>query len=209
MIYQGQNKEDQIVSGYFRSKYGQEFKGTVLDLGANDGKTLSNSYHFIDKGWSATLVEASEECSKRCSDQHHNNDKVQVLNIGIADRVGKLKFYESGTHLGGDDIALVSTFDKRELKRWENNCKFVEKEIDVVDYATLLDMSTIKSFDFVTMDIEGVETLVLPQMDLSEVKCLCIEYNMKRDLLLFYTKYAEAAGLKEIHRNNENVIFGR
>ena len=204
-----QNNEEEIIINYFNKNHGSDFKGTLIDFGANDGKTLSNSYQLIQNGWSASLIEASKEVAKRCEKEHKGNDKVQVINIGVAENNGTLTFHESGTHLGGDDRSLVSTFDARELPRWEKNTEFTKHQIEVVDIPTLMDMSKLKTFDFITMDIEGMESVVLPQMDLSEVKCLCIEYNLNYELARFYTSIVNKFGLTEIHRNNENVIFGR
>lgn len=201
-----QNNEQEIIINYFNEMHGNGFAGTLADFGANDGKTLSNSYQLIQNGWNATLIEASKEVAKRCADEHKGNDKVQVINIGVAEKNGTLTFHESGTHLGGDDRSLVSTFDARELPRWKNE-SFTKCQMEVVDIPTLMKMSKIKSFDFISMDIEGMESVVLPQMDLSECKCICIEYNLDYQLLRFYANVVGKFGLTEIHRNNENVIF--
>lgn len=203
-----QNNEEQIIINFFNEKY-PNLKGTILDLGANDGRTFSNSLRLIQKGWNAVLVEASKEVAKRCENEHKGNDKVQTINIGVADRVGQLVFHESGEHIGNGDHSLVSTFDSRELSRWDEKQSFTKTTIDVVDMPTLESMMKWTEFDFITMDIEGMETVVLPQMDLENVKCLCIEYNMNGDLLKYYTSIAKDFGLTEIHRNNENVIYGK
>lgn len=202
-----QNNEDSTIIAYFNEHH-NGMTGTLLDLGANDGRTLSNSLRLIQKGWNAVLVEASTEVFNRCKDEHKNNDKVQVINIGVAEKVGKLVFHESGEHLGNGDHSLVSTFDSRELKRWENET-FTKVEIDVVDYKTLMGMSKWTEFDFITMDIEGMESVVLPDMDLTNCKCICIEYNLNWEMLRYYTSIVSKFGLKEIFRNNENVIYGK
>lgn len=204
-----QNSEDTIIINFFNNKYGHDFKGVLLDLGANDGRTFSNALRLIQKGWAGVLVEASKQSFAQLEKEHAGNDAVQCINIGVADRVGTLVFHESGEHIGKGDHSLVSTFDARELQRWGTNQKFTKTTIDVVDYSTLMEMSRYKSFDFITMDIEGMETAVLPDMDLTDVKCLCIEYNMKGDLLRYYTQIANKFGLNEFQRNNENVIFVR
>jgi FkbM family methyltransferase len=203
-----QNNEDDKIIEYFNNHHGGMI-GTLLDLGANDGRTFSNSLRLIQKGWNAVLVEASKKAFDRCAKEHDGNDKVQCINIGVADRVGKLVFHESGEHIGQGDHALVSTFDSRELARWDESQSFTKTEINVVDYNTLMDMSKWIDFDFITMDIEGMETVVLPEMDLTNCKCICIEYNMNGDLLKYYTSIVSKFGLKEIFRNNENVIYGK
>ncbi len=49
-----QNNEEQIIIEYFK-----DFKGHLLDIGANDGLTLSNSRKLIELGWTGDLVEPS------------------------------------------------------------------------------------------------------------------------------------------------------
>ena len=48
-----QTGEQQVIFDYF----GPEFKGTFLDIGANDGVTFSNTYGLSLKGWRGVCVE--------------------------------------------------------------------------------------------------------------------------------------------------------
>ena len=201
--YYSQNDEDKVISEYFN-----DYVGTVLDIGANDGETFSNSLKFIQDGWSATLVEPSDKCFKKLKQLHSSNPYVEVFNVGVGASCGTFMFHESGEHIGNGDHSLVSTFDERELSRWTNE-KFEQIPIQVIDIARLVELSKYGAWDYITMDIEGLEVDVLPQMDLIQCKCLCVEYNGKSDLLDFYTSIASKFGLKEFHRNNENVIYGR
>lgn len=201
--YYSQNDEDKLIAEYFG-----DYVGTVLDIGANDGETFSNSLKFIQSGWSATLVEPSEKCFKQLKQLHGSNPYVEVFNVGVGAQCGTFMFHESGEHIGNGDHSLVSTFDERELSRWTKET-FKQIPIQVIDVAKLVELSKHGAWDYITMDIEGLETVVLPQMDLTQCKCLCVEYNGKSDLLQFYTSIASKFGLKEFHRNNENVIYGR
>jgi len=91
-----QNKEDEFILNYFNKRYGAAFKGSVLELGANDGFTLSNSLMFIQTGWSATLVEASKDTFDKLNKLHEDNPFVECINIGILDKAGTFTFQESG-----------------------------------------------------------------------------------------------------------------
>ncbi len=44
--------EEQVILDYFGNKI-----GNLLDIGANDGITLSNSRKLIELGWSGDLIE--------------------------------------------------------------------------------------------------------------------------------------------------------
>jgi hypothetical protein len=54
-MFYGQNKEDETINNLIVSKYGSDFKGTILDLGANDGVTLSNSRYFYENNWKGRI----------------------------------------------------------------------------------------------------------------------------------------------------------
>ena len=55
-----QNGEQKIILEYFQDKY----KGKVLDIGANDGITLSNSRALIEKGWDGVLIEPAPSAAQ-------------------------------------------------------------------------------------------------------------------------------------------------
>jgi hypothetical protein len=62
-----------------------------------------------------------------------------------------------------------------------------------------------RTFDFINIDIEGMDFEVLSQIDLTDVKCVCVEYNGIEPQK--YIDYCAQFGLTEIHRNGENLIF--
>jgi FkbM family methyltransferase len=112
--YYGQNLEDKIIDELFPAEI-----ETVLDLGAN-GIELSNSYFFISRGASAVLVEPSPKAFKNLSDIYFDKYKnVSLFNVAIGAENGEVPFFESGEHLGNNDVALLSTIKEGELKRWE------------------------------------------------------------------------------------------
>lgn len=65
------------------------------------------------------------------------------------------------------------------------------------------------TWDFITIDIEGMDYAVLSQLDLTEheCKCLCVEWNGQDEDK--FTDYAAKHGLTLISKNPENLIFAR
>src|SRR5687768_5951564 len=102
-----QNNEQQIILNYFQN---QTFKDlAVLDLGANDGITLSNSYAILSLGASGDLVEPSPTVFPKLNDLYKNNPNVKCHNVALTDRCGLFPYFESGPLLGENDMSLVST----------------------------------------------------------------------------------------------------
>jgi len=200
-----QNNEAQIVADYFKG-----FKGTVLDIGANDGQTFSNSYDLIKSGWSAVLIEPGTVFTQ-LQELHKGNKLVNCYQLAIADKEQILTFYESGAHVkNGKDTGLVSTLDYNESIRWRNSgVEFTERKVQAVPFSWVYKWH--KQFDFITIDAEGFDLQILKQIDLVKVgcRCLCIEWNGVIDLKREYSNYVAIWGLRLISENRENLIFAK
>lgn len=204
MEFHSQNNEAQIVIDYFKGHI-----GTVLDIGANDGKTFSNSYDLIKQGWYGVLFEPGHVYDQLHA-LHKGNEKVHTHRLGIGEREEIVKFYQSGAHVkNGIDQGLVSTIHKEETLRWKRHgVQFKEIEIELVTFSWLADKYPV--FDFITIDVEGMDWQVLKQIDLIKVgcRCICIEWNSDKLAGKLYSDYITRFGFKEIGRNAENLIFG-
>lgn len=207
-MYHSQNREAEIVLNYFNGQI-----GTLLDIGANDGKTFSNSYDLIERGWRAHLLEPSPKAFKKLLELHSGNPAVRLYNQGIGSYSEKAILQESGAHVrNGNDIALVSSVLPQETERWRNaGVQFEEQEIELLFFPDFVQLSGVGQFDFISIDVEGMDNEVLQAINLSIVgcQCLCIEWNSRDHLYNAYADYCSKHGLKAIHANAENIIFAR
>jgi FkbM family methyltransferase len=195
-----QNNEDQFVLQYFG-----DYKGTLLEIGANNGVDLSNSKLLIEYGWQAHLVEPGNTFNdlQLC---YSSNSNVHMYNLGIGDCDDNVKFWESGSHVpNGSDQGLLSTTCFEETKRWPH-VNFTEREVQLVKWDTFYNNLRV-TFDFISIDAEGADWAILEQIDLRSVGCkvLCIEYNGNEGLLNLFKTYC--SGYNLALKNAENVIF--
>lgn len=198
-----QNNEENIILKYFGNHI-----GTVLDLGANDGRTFSNSLACIERGWGGVLVEPAEIAFSKLDLLHSKRANVECLNVGVSNRSGMVEFHDSGTHLGQGDSSLLSTFKKDEMERWKGTKNtFVQTKARLVTFNELFKMCKIKTFDLITIDIEGEDYNVLSQMDLIKLQCnmLIVETNGKENEK--FISYARSYGMVFREVNPENLIF--
>lgn len=196
-----QNREDLFVAEYFNG-----YKGTLLSIGENDGITLSNSKLLIEHGWNAHLLEPGLICGDLFT-LHKDNPKVHIYNYGIGDKEEQVTFYESGAHIpNGNDRGLVSTTDFNETLRWPD-VEFFASTIQLVSFDKFWESIDKPVLDFISIDAEGMDWLILQQIDLEKVgcECLCIEYNSIIDLANLFTQYCK--GYKLAMQNAENLIF--
>ncbi len=199
-----QNKEDLFVQHYFGT-----FKGTLLEIGANDGITFSNSRLLIENGWKAELIEPGDVFEDLVYLYPiPEYDRVELSKLAIGDRNDKVEFFNSGAHVfAGSDRGLVSTADRKEMNRWPD-VNFKITSIEMVTWAEYLKTySVYKKFDFISLDAEGFDAIILQQMDLEALgcKCLCVEYNSDHKLLKLFTDYCKGYTLAV--QNAENLIF--
>lgn len=203
-----QNKEDLFVLDYFKL-----YQGTLLEIGSNDGITLSNSNLLIEHGWKAVLVEPGDTFTELVK-LHLFNKKVRSYNVGIGSETGLFNFWESESHVpNGIDRGLVSTLYFEETKRWPD-VKFKEKSIWIQSwdnfYNEVCERNGVQAvLDYISIDAEGEDWKILQQIDLEKVgcKCLCIEWNSKPELFRLFRDYCSNFGLFPVHQNNENLIF--
>jgi FkbM family methyltransferase len=194
-----QSTEQPVILNYFKG-----FKGTFCDIGANDGITFSNTYALALNGWNGVLVEASPKAAQRIKTPHEG---IEVFGVALGSEKKQMVLQESGALIGKEDVALVSTFHQHEMQRFNKVVEYNPVIVQCITWKELLFWANIDTFDFISMDIEGSELEVLPQMDLSEVKMFCIEWNSKPELKREYEKYFD--GFKLIHTTAENLIYAR
>ncbi len=198
-----QSGEDVIIQKYFGN-----YVGSLLSIGENDGITFSNAFALIQRGWSAVLMEPSPVAYERLHDLHHDNENVFLMPFALGHTNGQFTFYHSGEMLGSGDVGLVSSFKKEETKRWDSlQVNFEEVKAMMINFDTLLEKSPLAEFDFITIDVEGMELDILPQIDFKKLntKVLCVEFNGKN--IQKYFEIMKPYGFTLIHQNQENLIY--
>jgi len=218
-----QSGEQKIILDYFKAPRWTKLTGTFLDIGANDGCTLSNTYALAQNGWRGVLVEPSPAAFAKLLDLYAPSVYGQTQNLSqlktgfatlvraaITDKNGPVDFYDSGTHLKKGDVALLSTTRPEEMGRWKKSGEqFTKTTVRGITFETLMKETGERQFDFISIDAEGMDYEILKQIDLKSVGCqlLCVEYNAK-DAAKFIA-YAREAGMGLLHRNYENLLFCR
>ena len=208
-----QNSEDTLALDYFNHKEGATKLKTLLDIGANDGLTFSNSKLLIENGWLGFLLEPSKIAYEKCV---QNNiffaDNTFIFNFGIAIETGEQTFLESASHLpNGKDISLLSCVSSRLTDRWRNEVSFTEHKAMFYTFADFEQKYLMEGdkFSYLSIDAEGYDWDILKQIDLKKygVEMLCIEWNRVSQLAENYKHYCASFGLTELRRNEENIIF--
>lgn len=198
-----QNNEEQIILDYFKGK-----TGTFIDIGANDGKTFSNTYALSKLGWCGILVEPSPRAFSKLKQLYEDTKGCFYLyNYAIGTTNGKVTLYESGELVHTGDVGLVSTLIEKETDRFKRTVKYEEVTVDCYRWKTAMNRWKFKKFDFISIDIEGLELEVLEQIDLSETQLICVETN--GDQFKKIKLDERLTGFRVIYTSPENLIYAR
>jgi len=198
-----QNAEEQIILDYFKGK-----EGTFIDIGANDGKTFSNTYALSKLGWCGILIEPSPRAFYKLKQLYEDTKGCFYLyNYAIGTSNGKVKMWESGELVKTGDVGLVSTLIEKETDRFKRTVKYEEITVDCFRWKTAMNRWKFKQFDFISIDIEGLELEVLEQIDLTGTSLICVETN--GDLTKKANLDEMLKDFKLIYTSPENLIYAR
>jgi FkbM family methyltransferase len=196
--------EDEIILKYFvdfKEKYGSFLSNNILDIGANDGITISNTRALIlkyeeIKGY---FVEPNPICFEKLRELY--GESHNIYNFAISDGEGRMEMYCNGSHLSSSDNGLLSTLVLEETKRWGDE-KWDLIEVDVKRYP----FGEI-NFDFISIDTEGMDETILFQIDLSKTWMLCIEWNSNQERKNTIDNYCKKFSMDLLHENDINLIY--
>lgn len=197
-----QNHEDDAILSYFKG-----FTGTFLDIGANDGMTFSNVRALAERGWCGVFVEPSPKAFSKLEENYEGLKGFYMYNVAISNHNGNAILHESGALINEKDIALVSTFHANEMERFKDSVTYDAITVKCFKWKTFLNRLKFKTFDFISLDVEGEELNILPDIDLTGTKCICIEWNSNPAMKQAYEKYL--TGFNLIYTSAENLIYGR
>lgn len=221
-----QNKEDERIWGYFQQRGIPT--GRLLDIGANDGITLSNSRMFIERGWFADLVEPSPAAFRKLSEckllllqptkhiiDYEYYKYVDLHNFAITNETGEIDFWECDSHLTKNDVSLLATADVNHVERWKRHKSAATGKAQQFTLTKVKSYRWVESplfeqkYDYITIDTEGYNLQIFEQINLSNVQCICVEWANNPADLQDMIDHAAKYGLGMYNQNFENVIFTR
>jgi FkbM family methyltransferase len=179
----------------------------VVDVGANDGKTYSNSYHFAhERGWSALLFEPQPEVFTALTALYRGHGNVVCLNMACSNITGRQKFF-----IGVNN--LTSTLCQEDNKWFRSNRtdKAIEVESDTLTHC-LEKYRFPGDISLLTIDTEGMDYEVLLSLDFTRFRPRVIvseEYAWNEEKHAAKYRLIEAAGYRLYGVVGSNSIWIR
>lgn len=196
-----QSGEEGVIVDYFKGR-----TGTFLSIGENDGVTFSNVRRLAELGWTGVMVEPSPTAFKKLKENYAGKTGFYFYNFALGTSNGKVKFWDSGSHIGNGDHGLLSTMNPSEKERWKGQ-EYTEIEVQCFRWKTFLNRLSIRNFDFISIDAEASDYEILRQIDLRATSCVCVEWNSKPEEKQRFDPLM--IGFKIIYTSPENLIYAR
>ena len=172
-----QHGEDAYVADFFAKRT----HGFYLDIGASHPFRISNTYLLYRSGWRGVTVEPIPRLGKL---HRRWRPRDTLLPVAVGRATGTLEFFEMTP-------SVLSTLDREVATRYVADRRavlFQKYSIDVAPINHVFEQaSAIAPIDFVSMDIEGMDTEVLSEVDFSRFRpaLFCIEFdsaNARQDI---------------------------
>lgn len=164
-----QHGEDTYVAEFFAKRPG----GFYLDIGASHPYRISNTYLLYRRGWRGVTVEPIPRLGKL---HRRWRPRDTLLPVAVGRAAGKLEFFEMTP-------SVLSTLDREVAARYVADRRaviFQRYSLEVVPINHVLEQaSAIAPIDFVSIDIEGLDTGILSEVDFSRFRpeLFCIEFD--------------------------------
>lgn len=145
-------------------------KPTYIDIGAHDPFYLNNTTIFYQKGCRGINIEPDVNLFKNFS--KYRQEDIN-LNIGIGEKKGNMDFYII-------NVPTLNTFSKQQVESYKEEGNYFVKEVKKVKINTITNI--LKEYsggifpDFLSLDAEGVDEIVIKSIDFSNrPKVICVE----------------------------------
>ncbi len=173
MKYYSQDGQDKFL---LETIFNNQKTGFYVDIGANDGITLSNTKALEDSGWNGICIEPLPNSF----DKLIQNRKCKSYNVAINDTNSEIKFLKIDGYsemLSG----ILDNYDNRHLARIDREIQNYggKKEIIEIKGIKFSDLIAVKNIDYLSIDVEGSEMNILRSInfDNHHIKYISVENN--------------------------------
>ena len=157
---------------------GRAQTGFFIEAGAHDGVSLSNTHFLETIGWTGLLVEAHPELAAKCKTARPNSKVVHAA-LGPDDGAATCEFQMVLGEGGVDALSFSDATIAHKDRILREGGKIQSVKVPCTSLNKMLTEQQAPRVDFLSLDVEGAEMLVLSGLDFDKWKprVLAIEDN--------------------------------
>ncbi|GHU20657.1 hypothetical protein FACS1894163_13700 [Spirochaetia bacterium] len=164
--FQGQLDQDLLVYLYFKGRK----NGFFLDIGANDGKTGSNTYALEQLGWTGACVEPLPDIFLELK----QNRTCDCYNVAISDNSGEeVEFLRAPAHTLSGLASQMSEAHKNRILYGDGGGRIDSIKVKTLSFDDLMNQyppMQCTHIDFMSIDTEGSELSILKTIDFTKYR---------------------------------------
>ena len=167
-------------------------KGYYVEVGANDPRERSQTWHLEQQGWTGVLIEPQPDLAATL--RAERKGKVFAVACSSPAKAGQ----ELSLHVAGP----LSSLDRRSMAPGASPEKVIRVPVRTLD-SILEEAGSPAAFDFLSIDVEGHEIEVLQGFDLARWRpCLIMIEDHVADLSKH--RYLISSGYRIVRRYENN-----
>lgn len=192
------HENDEVI--FLRSLLPKDSRTFLVDVGAHDGSSMSNSLAFIQDGWRAVLIEPTPVCFAELTKLHKKNENVHCVRMACGKTKESRPLY-FGTH--GNHMMNTLCTDDTDWFRLSRGNQSIMVDVDTLT-SILDDHDAPSDFSLLLIDAEGMDYEVLlgldplyycPRIIVTEEYSSDLEKQSKKSLLLIERGYRFVANI--------------
>jgi hypothetical protein len=153
-----------------RSLFPVNYKGTYVDIGAHHPVFLSNTFHFYRKGWKGLNIDACPGSMLKFNMLRSRDKNVEACISGESGKSVEFFRFEKPALNTIDPASAKGSIDSGE--------RLISKEhLETKNINELLVDSGIGDIDYLSIDIEGLDAVVLKNLDYERYSPEVISYE--------------------------------
>lgn len=197
-----QEGEDMILRRIFNGKA----IGFYVDVGAHHPTRFSNTYFFYKCGWCGINIEPNPEVSALFRSVRKRDVHVQ---LGVSDSAGEITYHQfNEPALNTFDSESVKSSLARKQYHLKSTCRVPVERLDRI-FDSYLPPGT--SIDFLSIDVEGLDLMVLKSNDWRRYRPKCVLVEVLKSSLEDVVKNEIYDFMKQqqyvLHAKTHNTVF--
>ena len=193
-----EREEEWMIRDFFKDRR----NGFFVDVGANHYRVTSKTYYLeTTLGWSGLAIDAQEQYAADYLQYRPRTKFFPLFVSSKSDETAQLYVLRNSPLVASSDRDFVNQFGRPDEVR----------TVPTVALSDLLDRESVKTVDFLSMDIELNEPKALQGFDIDRFKpsLVCIEglLPVRQGILDYFAKHHYVIVGKYIWVDRENLYF--